>query len=255
MDDVFTQPGLKLMNHVVAGYPNSADSLAYVKAMEAAGTDVIEIQIPFSDPMADGLTIVKANHTALTKGMTLAKFWEWLQQVRKETKLPLLLMTYYNIPYRMGLEKFFSLAVEHDISGLIVPDIPFDDQTENYLTRMNPYPLHAIPVISPSVGESRLQKIQDLGSGMIYTTLKVGVTGSTKPNTQHGLDFLQIVKKYFSLPIAAGFGINTPDQVAALNERADMAVIGSRIIQIINEHPNREEAMSAISNFIKACKA
>ncbi len=263
IDQALIRPGLKLMNHVVAGYPNINISRECIKTMEAAGSDMIEIQIPFSDPMADGLTIVKANHIALNQGMNLNTFWSWLSQVRKETHLPLLLMTYYNIPFKMGLKDFFSRAQDTGMSGLIIPDLPLDNPHEAFLEHIAPFNLYPIPVISPSVKKDRLQEIASLKlGGFIYTTLKVGITGSKKSHDS-GIAFLDTVKEYFSIPIAAGFGIESLEDSLPLLGKADMAVVGSKIIRLLEESLTRnpknpeatlEIALKEVYQFIKNFK-
>lgn len=250
IDETFNKRQLKLMNHVVAGFPNPEACLSCIKVMEENGSDMVEIQIPFSDPMADGPTIVKANHVALAQGMNVKKSFAWIKQVRKEVKIPLLIMTYYNLAYQMGLDNFFSQAVDCGISGIIIPDIPFDEPNDKYLETIANYDLHPIQVVSPTTTIERLKKISSCSSGFVYTTLKTGITGTKKVIDAQGLNFLKQVREHFSIPIAAGFGISSSQQVEELKDKVDMVVVGSHVIKLINDNPD----LSAVAKFIKSCK-
>ncbi|XP_060071107.1 tryptophan synthase alpha chain-like [Ylistrum balloti] len=252
IDEVFSKPGLKLMNHVVAGYPNPKMCLDCLQAMEANGTDMVEIQIPFTDPMADGPTIVKANHDALSSGMNVKKTFEWIKEAKGKTQLPLLIMTYYNIPYQMGLKEFFRRAVDCGVSGIIIPDIPFDEAHEHYPDKISSFDLHPILVVSPTTTVERLQKINRWGKGFVYTTLKAGVTGTKKLIDDSSIRFLKQLRNFFSIPIAAGFGIHSPEQAKELSDKVDMVVIGSKVIQILD---SKKDPLSFIAEFIRSCKS
>ena len=173
------------MTHLVAGYPDFESNLALMKAMEASGIDLIEIQIPFSEPIADGSTITRANQVALERGATLEKVFRFIRKATDAVSIPVLVMSYYNIPFRLGLDRFFSHCLELNVSGVIVPDIPFDEKKEDYFSTIKNYPLSPIIVISPNTRDERLKKISQVAEGFIYTTLKVGTTGSKK-NAQCG---------------------------------------------------------------------
>jgi tryptophan synthase alpha chain len=249
---------LHLMTHIVAGYPDLETSGRLVEVMVESGVDMVEIQIPFSDPLADGPTIATANQTALGNGITpehcfrLAKrLADKMEQKRLQTDkqpVPLLLMTYGNIPYSMGMENFARRAAESGISGLIVPDLPFDDSPD-YREAALSYGLYPIPVVSPGMSRERLQQVVRMAGGFIYTTLRVGITGARKQIEAGGLEFLETIRKYSSLPVAAGFGISSPEMATQLEGHADAAVIGSHIINVYNT-----SGIDAVGQFIRRCK-
>jgi tryptophan synthase alpha chain len=240
---------LKIMTHIVAGYPDMETNINVVKAMALSGVDFIEIQIPFSDPMADGPTIMKANSGALRNKFTLEDYFILIARLKQETDIPLLTMSYANIPYTYGIEKFLKQISSSGIDGIILPDLPFDEENDNYLKLAKENNLHAIQVISPGMDEKRLKNILGEASGFVYTTLKVGITGAINEIDMKGLDFLKTIKKYTRLPVAAGFGISSKDHVNKLKGKAEIAIIGSYIIDVYEK-----EGLEGISRFIKECK-
>lgn len=224
-----------LMTHVVAGYPNIETTIELVKMMEKYGVDFVEIQIPFSDPMADGPTIMKANQEALDSGFRLPDVFKLAKDITSQVNIPILFMTYINIPFVYGIEKFCKESVDAGISGLIVPDIPYDESGENFLEIVKSHGLKAIQVVSPSVTEERLKVIGEIVDGFIYTTLKVGITGAQKEIDLSGASYIDTIKKYTDLPVAAGFGISSKGHVDSISDKADVAVIGSHVINLLNE--------------------
>ncbi len=156
-------------------------------------------------------------------------------------------MTYANIPFSMGFEKFVKRSCEAGISGLIVPDLPFDEDSP-YLEIAVEHDCYPIPVVSPGMSRDRLSAIAGSARGFIYTTLRVGITGARKQIDNRGLSFLDTLKEYTSLPIAAGFGISSAEMVKQLENRADAAVIGSHIINLLNQ-----QGIDAVGRFIHGC--
>ncbi len=232
---------LNIMTHLVAGYPSFTSNLKLLKVMEKSGVSMVEIQIPFSEPIADGSTITLANQSALDKGVTLEKAFAFIEKARSTVTLPLIVMTYYNIPYQMGLEKFLKKCQALGVSGLIIPDIPFDEEREDYFKLIKSYNLLPIIVISPTTQEKRLEQIIRLtkkNQSFIYTTLKVGITGSKKDLNKTGMAFLKKIKKKLTdqqIPLAAGFGISNKNQIATVKKNSDVVVIGSYIIELFNQ--------------------
>lgn len=223
---------LKLMTHVVAGYPDMETSKQLVRVMVENGADLVEIQIPFSDPLADGPTIMAANQQALDNGVTPDDCFAMAAELTGSVDIPLLFMTYVNIPYRLGMERFISRSAEAGISGLIVPDLPFDEDTHGYAELTRKYHLYAIPVISPGMSGERLTAVTSQAQGFVYTTLKVGITGASRRLDPRGLEFLDTLRAHTSLPIAAGFGISSSEHIEMLRGKADAAVIGSHILNL-----------------------
>lgn len=225
----------KLMTHVVAGCPTIDECEKIVVAMANAGVGFIEIQMPFSDPIADGPTIMHANEQALSNGMTTGRCFELIQRLRKRIRTPILIMTYFNIPFRYGLETFCRKAKACGVYGLIIPDIPIDEEKrEHYVALCKKYGLHAIQIISPITPVRRLKQIAEVASGFVYCVSTFGTTGERK-NISTDIDsYIHTVKKYIKIPLALGFGISNKQQVQEALKYADIAVIGSKIINIIN---------------------
>lgn len=250
IDKVFAdRKALKLMTHVVAGYPDLETTETLIRVMAESGADLVEMQIPFSDPLADGPTIATANQAALDNGITPEHCFRLAEKLKSSVDIPLLIMTYANIPFSMGIEQFVKRCSESGISGMIVPDLPFD-QSPWYLEAAEKYGCFPILVVSPGMSSERLAEIVQQARGFIYTTLRVGITGARKTIHESGLRFLETLRACTSLPIAAGFGISSAEMVNQLQGRADGAVIGSYIIEILNK-----QGIDEVGQFIRSCKA
>ena len=232
IDGINSKSGL--MTHVVAGYPDMETSRELIYAMAESGVGMIEIQIPFSDPLADGPTIMKANQVALNKGVSINECFELVASVRGHVDIPLLFMSYANIPFRYGLKQFIQDSSQVGIDGLIIPDIPFDEQLD-YIGIADSYGVYPIQVVSPDIEFQRLQQIVKIAKGFIYTTLKVGVTGAGKKIPKEGIMFVNRLKEMSGVPVMAGFGISSKEHVCQVLQVADGAVIGSHIINLLNE--------------------
>lgn len=247
------------MTHVVAGYPDLKTSEDLLLTMSEAGADFIEIQIPFSDPMADGPTIMHANQIALDKGTRVEDCFALAERLRGRLSAPLLFMSYINVPFRMGLDTFVKRSTAVGISGLILPDLPYDEEVEeksgstsssnDYTALCDAAGICPVYVVSPDISQPRLQKISSLGRGFLYTTLKIGITGGQAATGEKGLTFLEVLRQQTTLPIAAGFGISTPAQAKALEGRADIAVVGSQLIRVFEK-----DGRKGVADFIRAIK-
>jgi tryptophan synthase alpha chain len=240
--------GLKIMTHVVAGFPDLQTSLDIVEAMAAGGADLIEVQLPFSDPAADGPAITKANHRALEKGVRTEDGFTMINRLGKILGVPLLLMTYANIAFRMGWQRFAVRVAGAGAAGMIIPDLPFDTQEgREAVAELSRRSVPLIPVLSPGMSELRLKEALRRASGFAYLTLRVGTTGTVGPTDPNGLAFITRVREATTLPLAAGFGISSPEQVEALQGLADIAVIGSHLIRIYET-----EGLAGIKGFLGA---
>lgn len=243
-----------LMTHVVAGYPSMKECEEIVIAMAESGVSFIEIQIPFSDPIADGPTIMQANEKSLLNGTTPEDCFKLIKRLKQKISTPILIMTYFNIPFCYGLEKFCKKAKEAKVYGLIIPDIPIDEEKhENYIGYCKKYNLHAIQIISPITPERRLKKISKVASGFVYCVATLGTTGERSKLNPELSSYLNNVKKYIKLPLALGFGISNKEQVKAALKHADIAVIGSKIINLCNECKGNKSA--EIKGFLKSLGA
>ncbi len=258
LEKIKQEKRLGLMTHVVVGYPSLYLTESLVKVMEDAGVDFIELQIPFSDPLADGPTIMKACEKALANGTKVKDAFDLAKRLSKKAKIPLLFMAYFNTVFKYGTKKFCLDAKKAGISGLIVPDMPLEEEKEEHFMK---YCLEAdlyhIRVISPSSTAERLKKNADVAKGFVYCTARQGITGTEKGLDSKITSFLKNVRKYFNIPIAVGFGIGSKERIKQIKPYADIAVIGSAIIEIINSStPNNLEEnvkvfLSKIRRFVE----
>lgn len=222
-----------LMTHVVAGFPDLEKSKEIVRMMDASGADVIEIQIPFSDPVADGPTMQKCNELALERGFRVTSAFAMAKELSAEIKAPLLFMTYYNIVFKYGVEKFCAAAQASGVRGLIVPDMPVDEEPhEHLLDKCKKYGLDWIPVVSPLTSEVRIKQLANHAGGFWYLVSRTGVTGVTDTFSDETKEQITNIKKYSKLPIAMAFGVSKPDHIRRIGQIAEMAVVGSYIQNI-----------------------
>lgn len=240
------------MTHIVAGYPSLKKSEELLLLMAKNGADFIEIQIPFSDPIADGPTIMQANQKSLEAGTKVEDCFNLMKKASTKISVPLLFMTYFNILHHYGVEKFCKKAKECGCYGLIVPDMPIDEEPqEKYLENCEKYGLKAIQVISPLTPERRLKMIAKVTDGFVYCVSKFGTTGQEGELNPKLSSYLRKVKKYIKLPLAVGFGISSKAHVDAVCKEAEIAVIGSKIINILNEN---EGNLEKVEEFLKGLK-
>src|SRR3989344_164805 len=245
---------LGLMTHVVVGYPSLTQTIRLVKTMEKAGVDFVELQIPFSDPLADGSTIMKACEHALTNGTQVKDAFDVVRKLSKEVAIPLLFMAYFNTVYKYGIEKFCKDANVAGISGFIVPDMPIEEeQREHFDKYCRKYNLKNIKVLSPSSTDERLEKNEKVASGFVYFTARQGITGAKDTLDPKIQIYLKKVKKYFSIPVAVGFVISKREHMRALQQHADIAVVGSAIIEVINKSKDQDIEKN-VRSFIKNLK-
>lgn len=247
---------IRLMTHLVIGYPNLDDTIKLAKVMAESGADLIELQIPFSDPLADGPTIMKACEKSLRNGIKVKDAFKIMGLLSSQISIPILFMAYYNTVFKYGTERFCQDAKEAGAFGLIVPDMPIDEENEeHYLYYCKKYNLHNIQVISPASTDQRLKKNAKVASGFIYCTAHQGITGVKNQLDPAIGAYLRKVRKYFSLPLAVGFGISTKEHIVQLAPYADIAVVGSAIIDVINlsNEDNMEENVKSFINDLKIC--
>jgi tryptophan synthase alpha chain len=236
---------LLLMTHIVMGYPSFDACHDIIDQMVAAGVDLMELQIPFSEPMADGPVILKANQKALEQGATVAKCLAFAKDMAARYPIPFLFMTYANIPFTFGLSAFARTTADIGLTGAIVPDLPIEESAE-YIQAMNRSGISPIQMFSPLTRDDRMAKIAALSSGFIYCLARKGVTGT---NTQFSGDltaYLARCRRAASLPIAVGFGIKDKADMVYLQGKADIAVIGSETIRVAERH-----GVAAVRAFIQ----
>lgn len=243
------------MTHIVIGYPTLAASRELVLVMAETGVDFIELQIPFSDPMADGPTLMRANQTALEQGTTVREAMELMAELTVVTKIPLLFMTYFNIAHHYGTARFCRDARRAGCSGLIVPDIPLDEEKqEGFIHSAEENGLIAIRVLSPASTKRRLKLNVPLARGFVYFTARQGITGAQATLDPALASHLAKLKEFFHIPIAVGFGIAKPEHISALKGKAEIAVAGSEVINIYNSSKKGEE-VEAVKRFVSSLVA
>ena len=223
-----------LMTHLVLGYPSFAVNREVIHQMVANGVDIIELQIPFSEPMADGPMIIKANQESIANGTKVADCLAFAAEMAAQYDIPFLFMTYYNILFKYGLKKFLNKAKEIGIRGFIVPDLP-PEEGEEYLRLAGEFDLAPIQIFAPTSTEERMRTLAGHGAGFIYCVARRGVTGSKTEFDASFDGYLARCRKATDLPLAVGFGISSRADVKILTGKADLAVIGTATIRLVEE--------------------
>jgi tryptophan synthase alpha chain len=223
-----------LMTHLVLGYPSFAVNREVIRQMVENGVDVIELQIPFSEPMADGPMIIKANQEAIAGGTKVVDCLAFAAEMAGQYEIPFLFMTYYNILFKYGLEDFLRKAREIGIRGCIIPDLPPEEGGE-YLRLAKEFDLAAIQIFAPTSTEERMRTLAGHGEGFIYCVARRGVTGSKTEFDASFDEYLARCRRATNLPLAVGFGISSREDVRVLTGKADLAVIGTATIRLVEE--------------------
>ena len=221
------------MAHMIAGYPTIADAEKVAEVLAKGGADIIELQIPFSDPMADGPAIAVASDEVIKAGATVAKSLALLEKVAKLGK-PMAVMTYVNIAFRYDIPKFVKTIAKAGASALIVPDCPFDtEEGRELLSACKENDVFLIPVVSPGVPKERLEVLARDSRGFVYCTSRQGITGANSKFAKELFDFVKELKQIFNIPIAVGFGVKSKEDVAELAKVADIVIAGSIFVSKI----------------------
>ena len=235
---------------LTAGDPDYDISVENFKALARGGADLIEIGIPFSDPIAEGPVIQEADIRALASGMTTDKVFELLKEVRKEVDIPIVFMTYANPVYHYGAEKFFQKASEAGADGIIIPDCPYEERHEFDLVAEQ-YGIDFISMIAPT-SEGRIKEIASQAKGFIYVVSSLGVTGvRSEIKTDLG-SILEVIREATDTPAAIGFGISTPEQAAKMSKVADGVIVGSALVKIVAE--KGKDAPQALYEYVSTMK-
>jgi tryptophan synthase alpha chain len=223
-----------LMTHIVLGYPSFATNRQVITQMVDNGVDCIEMQIPFSEPMADGPVILKANQESLALGTSVADCMAFGAEMARRHHIPFLFMTYYNIIFKYGEERFIKDCQSGGIKGLIIPDLP-PEMGEEFFRLATRYQVAPILIFAPTSTDARMAELNKSASGFIYCVARRGVTGKKSEFDDDFGSYLSRCRAATSLPLAVGFGIRNKDDVAAITGTADMAVIGSETIRLVDE--------------------
>jgi tryptophan synthase alpha chain len=238
-----------LMAHVVVGYPDLETSFELVKAIVSAGVDLMELQIPFSEPIADGPVILKANQSALSKGIKVGDCVKFARRVTQAFDIPFLFMTYYNIVFKRGEERFFAEAKEAGIRGAIVPDIP-PEEGKSYMAAAAAHDVAPIFILSPTTSPDRLAYLAGFGRGFFYCVARKGITGAKTTFSAELDEFVGRCRKVTQLPLALGFGVSRKEDVDFLKGKVEIAVVGSQALRVLNS-----SGVGAAGNFFRGLRS
>jgi tryptophan synthase alpha chain len=237
-----------LMTHIVLGHPHFDTSLRLVESMVHAGVDLIELQIPFSEPMADGPVILRANQAALDAGSSVERCFEVASEVTRRFDVPFLFMSYYNVLFRRGVSQFVTRMQDAGLRGAIVPDLPPEEAGE-YLTAMQEAALAPIFIYSPNTTDERLRRIAEYARGFVYCVARKGVTGSVTAFSHELTDYLARARAATTLPLAVGFGVKEKRDIDFLRGKADIAVVGSETLRVLERG-----GISAVGPFLSGLR-
>ena len=244
---------LGIIPYITAGDPNLDATLKFVLALADAGADVIELGVPFSDPLADGPTIQRASERALKSGTTLAGVLDLVRRIRQKSQVPLVLFSYYNPILQMGLEKFAKAAAEAGADGVLATDLT-PEESADYYRLLHEQNLDTVFLAAPTSNDDRLKKIAAATSGFLYIISRTGVTGAKDSLPDELPALLRRARQFTDLPIAVGFGISLPGHVSVLGGLADAAVVGSALVSEIENASSTEAAAAALRDRVLRLK-
>lgn len=242
--------GKAFIPFITCGDPDLETTAAAVRAMAANGADLIELGIPFSDPTAEGPVIQGANIRALKAGTTTDKVFDFVREVRKDVSIPMVFMTYANVVFSYGAERFISTYAEIGIDGLILPDLPYEEK-EEFAPICRKYGVDLISMIAPT-SENRIAMIAKEAEGFLYIVSSLGVTGTRSEIRTDLASIVKVVRENTAVPCAIGFGISTPEQAAKMAGIADGAIVGSAVIKLLDQYG--KDAPEQIGAYVKRMK-
>jgi tryptophan synthase alpha chain len=238
-----------LVAYVTCGDPDLTTSREVILAAAEAGAEVIELGVPFSDPVADGPVIQRASERALRQGVTLAKVLDMAREVRKQSSVGLLIFSYLNPILRFGLERFCEQAAEAGVDGALITDLPAEESSE-YIRLMRRHHLATVFLAAPTSTDERLRQIGKASTGFVYAVSRTGVTGARQQLSEDARTLVTRIRRFTGLPVAVGFGISTPGQVSEAGEFADAVVVGSAIVETI-ERATAKEAPVRVAGLVR----
>jgi len=251
IDQKFKEDKKLLSIYFSAGYPSLEDTVPILKNLQAAGVDMVEIGLPFSDPLADGPTIQESSTMALRNGMNTEKLFTQLENIREQIYIPLVLMGYFNPMMQYGIEKFCQRCETIGIDGLIIPDLPVDVYHEDYKSLFEKHGLYNMFLITPQTPEARIRYIDEVSNGFIYMVSSAAVTGAQNAFGNTQTDYFQrIAKMNLNTPTVVGFGISNSETYKAASLYSRGAIIGSAFIKFL-----KEKGVDQIEDFVKSIRA
>ena len=245
-------PGL--VTYVAAGDPDLPRTEGILRALDRAGADVLEIGVPFSDPLADGPVIQRATERALASGTTLAGVLDMLERVRPELRAPFVIFSYANPILRMGAESFADRAKAAGVDGVLVLDLPIEEAA-GFRNMLAARRIDTILLLSPTTTDERLRKAASLGSGFLYAISRLGVTGARDRLADGAQEMVQRIRRVSDLPVALGFGISKPEHVREVGRWADAAVVGSALVSVIAEAGASDDLDRRVEEYVRWLKS
>jgi len=246
------QPGL--VTYITAGDPDLSTSGEILKALDRAGADVLEVGVPFSDPLADGPVIQRATERALASGASLRSVLELVGTVRRDLTAPVVVFSYANPILRFGPERFASAAAAAGVDGVLALDLPIEEAGE-FRQALAQNALDMIFLLSPTTTDARIKKAAELGSGFLYGISRLGVTGARDRVAAGAPDLVRRIRAHTTLPVALGFGISRPEHVAEVATFADAAVVGSALVSVIAEHGGSTQVVERVDEYVRWLKS
>lgn len=253
IDKLFSEKKKDILSiYMTAGYPVLDDTTRILRALQIHGADMVEIGIPFSDPLADGPDIQQSSHVALTNGISLKLLFSQLEGIRKEIDIPLILMGYLNPILRFGMDAFLERCIQVGIDGVIIPDLPPDEYEVDYLDRFRDHGIHHTLLITPQTDEDRIRKIARLSGGFIYMVADSATTGSRSAVQDYQLDYFRRIESMnLDLPRLVGFGIFDHETFTSACSHANGAIIGSAFIRMLREEGFSNESTGGFIRMIR----
>jgi len=239
-----------LVTYVTAGDPNLTQTAEILLTLDRSGADLLEVGVPFSDPLADGPVIQQATERALAGGTTLAGVLEMLAGVRPHIRAPIVIFSYANPILRMGLDAFARRAHEVGVDGVLTLDVP-PEEAEEWRTAFDRMGIDTIFLLSPTTADDRIRRAAAIGSGFLYGISRLGVTGARDTVADSASELAARVRQATSRPLALGFGVSRPEHVRAIGEYADAAVVGSALVNVIAEHGSEPGLLDEVERYIR----
>jgi tryptophan synthase alpha chain len=242
-----------LVTYVTAGDPDAARSAEILKALDRGGADVLEIGVPFSEPLADGPVIQRASERALARGMTLTGTLDLIASVRPTLRAPIVLFTYANPVFRLGLDRFVARAADAGVDGVLVLDLPIEEASALH-TATQATGLDMIWLLSPTTTTDRIKRAAEMGQGFLYGISRLGVTGARTDIAASARDLAARIRQQTDMPIALGFGLSSPQHVAEVGAFADAAVVGSALVDTIARESTSPALVEKVETYVRWLK-
>ena len=243
-----------LVTYTTAGDPDLARSAEILKTLDRAGADVLEVGVPFSDPLADGPVIQRATERALAAGATLSGVLDLVKSIRQDVKAPIVIFSYANPLLRMGLAPFADRAATAGVDGVLALDLPIEEADE-FRSVLAARELDTIFLLSPTTTEARIRKAAELGRGFLYGISRLGVTGARDAVASGAEAMVRRIRQHTTMPIALGFGISRPEHVAEVGLYADAAVVGSALVSLIAEASGSPRLLEQVERYVRDLKS